>query len=421
MMKRRLYLQVYMTIIGSLLIVVILSSLTWNLFGRDRMNPDMFEIVGNLTYLSLPSARATIAEQRAAVEELGHALKIDLTLFDEDRNLIGSSGKSSPSPEDTETVGRWQRTSAGRRWALHLPDGRWLTADLGQRANHRPLFGLVAFLCIVAIGVGVGAYPLVRRQMRRLEDLQRGVEKIGSGDLTARVDVQGRDEIASLAASFNNALSKIQKLVESHRMLLANASHELRTPLSRIRLGVEMLNEGEPDRRASLQQDIVELDELIDEILLMSRLDTVGQESLMDQVDLVALAAEEASRYPDCELRGMAEPVIGDARLLRRMIRNLLDNAYTHGALPVKVEIAQTSETVSMTVFDGGDGIADADCEKVFQPFYRGPGQQNVRGYGLGLALVQQIVKAHGGTVGILRKTELNSGIIVTLPVHPAQ
>lgn len=417
MLKRRLYLQIYLTILGSLLIVVVLSGLTWNLFGRDRLNREMFEIVGNLAYLSLPAAEAPIAQQNAAISRLGEGLQIDLSLFDPDRNLIASSGRPGLTPKDDHAGGRWHRTSARPHgWVLKLPDGRWLTADLGRRMRHRPLFGLIAFLGIVALGVGAGAYPLVRRLTRRLEDLQRGVEKIGSGDLTARVDVRGRDEIASLATGFNDAVGKIQTLVESHRMLLANASHELRTPLSRIRLGVEMLKDGDPDRRASLQQDIAELDELIDEILLMSRLDSGGQENLLETVDLIALAAEETARYPDCELSGTADTVTGDARLLRRLIRNLLDNAFTHGALPVRVEIAQTSDAVSLTVLDGGDGIPDADREKVFEPFYRGQGRQNVHGYGLGLALVREIAKAHGGTVDLLRTQASGSGIVVTLP-----
>lgn len=417
MLKRRLYLQIYLTILGSLLIVVVLSGLTWNLFGRDRLNREMFEIVGNLAYLSLPAAEAPIAQQNAAISRLGEGLQIDLSLFDPDRNLIASSGRPGLTPKDDHAGGRWHRTSARPHgWVLKLPDGRWLTADLGRRMRHRPLFGLIAFLGIVALGVGAGAYPLVRRLTRRLEDLQRGVEKIGSGDLTARVDVRGRDEIASLATGFNDAVGKIQTLLESHRMLLANASHELRTPLSRIRLGVEMLKDGDPDRRASLQQDIAELDELIDEILLMSRLDSGGQENLLETVDLIALAAEETARYPDCELSGTADTVTGDARLLRRLIRNLLDNAFTHGALPVRVEIAQTSDAVSLTVLDGGDGIPDADREKVFEPFYRGQGRQNVHGYGLGLALVREIAKAHGGTVDLLRTQTSGSGIVVTLP-----
>ena len=87
-----------------------------------------------------------------------------------------------------------------------------------------------------------------------MEDLQEGVERIGAGDLSARVAVQGRDEVADLATSFNEAAEQIETLIGAHRLLLANASHDLRTPLSRIRMGVELLqNTDDPDRRAALQ------------------------------------------------------------------------------------------------------------------------------------------------------------------------
>ena len=317
--------------------------------------------------------------------------------------------------------GSWHRVHGGPAWALGLPDGRWLVVDLGRRGAHQPLLNLAIFLGIVALGVGLGAYPLVRRLTRRLERLQKGVERIGLGDLAARVDVEGRDEVAGLAASFNESAGKIEKLLGAHRLLLSNASHELRTPLSRIRFGVEMLEKGDdPARRAALQHDIAELDSLIDEILLMSRLDGESHADLSQKVDLAALVAEECARYEDCTVSGWAPEIPGDPPLLRRLVRNLLENAHNHAAPPVEAEIVCSAGAVALTVSDGGDGISEADREKVFQPFYRAPGKQNVRGYGLGLPLVRQIVKAHGGSVAILPRREARSSIRVTLPVGEA-
>ena len=99
---------------------------------------------------------------------------------------------------------------------------------------------LAAFLGAIALVVALGARPVVRRLTGRLERLQRGVESLGAGDLRARVKVEGRDEVARLAQSFNQAAARIESLVDAHKMLLANASHELRTPLTRIRLGLEL-------------------------------------------------------------------------------------------------------------------------------------------------------------------------------------
>ena len=419
MFWRRLYLQIYFTIIASLVIVVVLSGLLWVLFGRDHFDREVFDVAGRLAYLSLPAADAPESLQQEAVERLGRELDIDISLFDRQRRLLAANGKASPPPSHSAVLGDWRRMHRGSTWTLSLPDGRWLVADLGRHGVRHPLLNLVLFLGSVALGVGLGAYPLVRRLTRRLERLQKGVERIGSGDLAARVEVEGRDEVAGLAESFNEAAGKIEKLIGAHRLLLANASHELRTPLSRIRLGVELLkNGGDPTRRAVLQQDIAELDSLIDEILLMSRLDAGSHADLSEEIDLVALAAEECARYEACTLSGSAPDIPGDPRLLRRLIRNLLENAHIHGAPPVEVEIVHSVDSVAFTVSDGGDGIPESDWVRVFRPFYRVSGKQNAKGFGLGLPLVRQIAEAHGGSVAILPRAEGRSSIRVTLPVR---
>lgn len=419
LLTRRLYIQIYLTVLGTLVLVVLLAGLIWNMFARDRFNQDVFEIVGSLAYLSLPAAEAPSIEQRMAVDRLSRELDIDITLFDSNRELIAASGIPAPQPraERGRHRGRWKRQRRQHEWLLHLPDGRWLVADVHRRGGPPPLWRLLVFLGVIALGVGLGAYPLVRRLTRRLERLQRGVEKIGSGALGTRIEIAGRDEIAQLANSFNEAAEKIQSLLAGHRMLLANASHELRTPLSRIRMGVELLKDGDVERREALNQDIAELDELIDEILLMSRLDAGGQIESGGTVDLVALAAEEAARYPECQLSGTAPAIGGDDRLLRRLIRNLLDNANVHGATPIRIVLATEPGMATLTVHDGGDGIAEAEHEAVFQPFYRGRDRQNTHGYGLGLALVRQIAEAHGGTVRVLPNAEFGSAIRVELPL----
>ena len=120
------------------------------------------------------------------------------------------------------------------------------------------------------------------------------------------------------------------------------------------------------------------MDALIDEILLMSRLDSGSHADLSQDIDLVALAAEEGARYPDCLLSGGAPGISGDPRLLRRLVRNLLENAHNHGAPPVEIELSSTAKTDTLMVRDVGDGVPEAGREKVFQPFYRASDCQNV-------------------------------------------
>jgi two-component system, OmpR family, sensor histidine kinase RstB len=272
-------------------------------------------------------------------------------------------------------------------------------------------------LVLLALSIGIGAYPVVRQMNRRLERLQQGVESLGAGDLSARVSVEGHDEVARLASSFNKAASQIEQLVQAHKRLLANASHELRTPLARIRLAVELLKDSiDSRRRAGLEQDIAELDWLVDEILLASRLDAVSDDIARQEVDLLALAAEECARYDTAHLEGTPGLLQGEPRLLRRMVRNLLENAARHGLPPTQVRITSDPTTARITVWDGGAGVPAGEAENVFLPFYRSPGAEAGRtGTGLGLALVRQIARRHGGDARCLAMDEGGSCFVVTL------
>jgi len=274
-------------------------------------------------------------------------------------------------------------------------------------------------LVVTATAIAFGAYPLVRQISKRLERLQRGVESLGAGDLSARVAVEGRDEVARLAGSFNNAAARIEQLVQANKALLANASHELRTPLARIRLAVELVKESaDPKRRLGLEQDIAELDWLVDEILLASRLDTVTDTLDLQEVDLLALAAEECARYDGAQLEGAPGLVRGDPRLLRRLLRNLLENALRHGVSPTQVRIVRDANSSTITVWDAGSGVPDAEFENVFRPFYQPPaGTQRTAGTGLGLSLVRQIARRHGGDARCAVMPDGRSSFVVTLPI----
>lgn len=298
---------------------------------------------------------------------------------------------------------------------MHFMGGPW--AQMGPRP-HPMAFHFHIVLSLLGISIGLAAYPLVRQISRRLERLQHGVESLGAGDLSARVAVEGRDEVARLAGSFNRAAARIEQLVKANKALLANASHELRTPLARIRLAVELLKDSaDPRRRAGLEQDIAELDWLVDEILLASRLDTVTEAIESQEVDLLALAAEECARYDATHLEGTPGVIHGDPRLLRRLLRNLLENSARHGEPPTQVRISRGPVTATVTVWDGGRGVAPAEFENVFRPFYRPPDPAQRTGTGLGLSLVRQIARRHGGDARCEAMPDGRSCVLVTLPL----
>jgi len=169
-----------------------------------------------------------------------------------------------------------------------------------------------------------------------------------------------------------------------------------------------------------LTRSIAELDALIEETLLASRLDALKTLERSEDVDLLALAAEEAARFDRC-VEGHSITVRGDAGLLRRMIRNLLDNARRHGGGATRIQVGAKAEgTAQLVVEDHGQGIAEADRERVFEPFYRAAGARSaVRGFGLGLAIVRQIARAHGGDVSYAPLASGGSRFTVTLSNKP--
>src|SRR5712691_11118296 len=409
---RRLYLQVYLTIVASLVLVVLTAGLLWHFVAGVPPFGQPFEIARELIAELVPPPDAPLEVQQQAIDRLAQRLGGDLALFGDDRQPLAAAGRPLPAPSQRGRTGGWLRTPAGPAIAISLPDGRWLVARMPP--GHRPsALLLAAFLGAIALAVAFGALPIVRRLTGRLERLQHGVESLGAGDLRARVKVEGRDEVARLARSFNQAAARIEGLVDAHKLLLANASHELRTPLTRIRLGLELV-EAQPERKQELARDIVELDQLVDEILLLSRLDAIDRLDVREEVDLAALAAEECARYDDCSVEGQPVTVHGDPTLLRRMIRNLIENAELHGKPPIEVTVERRDDQAVLRVADRGPVIAEDARERLFSAFYRVPGQGGPQGTGLGLALVRQIARRHGGDVSY--NAERGSCFTVTLP-----
>ena len=409
----RLYLRFYFALLASLAVFGLATATVWHLAGGPMEQAGA--TIGRLVQNILPAAQTHPAEQQAALQRLAEGLNGDVTLFANDGTVIASIGRPLPPP-DSKLYGKriFSRWQGGAVSAVRLADGRLLVASVPIGAgNSRRIFHSV--LLLLAMATGVAAYPIVRQLSRRLERLQHGVESLGAGDLTARVTVEGHDEVARLAESFNRAASQIEQLVRAHQSLLANASHELRTPLARIRLGVEMSQVGAgPKAKAGLTRDIAELDGLVDEILLASRLDAIHENEILEDVDMLALAAEEAARYDDVQLEGDAISIRGDSRLLRRMLRNLLENAQRHGAPPTHVRFGREGPSAVIKVWDSGSGPAPAEFDQVFTPFYRRRGG-NGTGNGLGLSLVRQIARRHGGDARCEAMDDGRSCFVITL------
>jgi signal transduction histidine kinase len=393
---RRLYLQIYAAFLAILVLFAVIASLVWWLAHPDAEERRFLDGVAGVFAELLPGPGAPRAELEQALQKLASDFSADVELRGPGGERLASVGEALPAlPEGQRASGLLHSRGGPPAVALRLPDGRWL---LARRPHGQHGLGWLLVIAALAAAIGVGAYPVARRITRRLEKLRAEVEELGAGDLRARASVEGSDEVAALARSFNRAAARIEGLVNAQRGLLASASHELRSPLARIRMAVELLaGDARPELRERVEKDIAELDELIGEILLASRLEAQVQVDRPEQIDLLALVAEEAART-DATVGGEPVRVRGDARMLRRLVRNLLENARRHAAgSAVEASVrASPGGRLRLRVEDRGPGVPAAERERIFEPWYR-PAGLSESGAGLGLALVRQIARHHGG------------------------
>jgi len=392
--RHKLYLKIYLAFLAITLLSVPAAGILSHVV-RDR-GPVPFHVHEAVLVfaegLEGPDTQRLLAER---AERLG----LVIGLYDGEGNVIAAAGET-PRPRKARGD-HWVHGPTGMGLAVDLGDGRWLvSAPDREHAPGAPRHLLV--LLPLVLLMALGTYPVARGITRRLETLRQGVDELGGGDLGARVEVKGTDEVASLAHSFNRAADHIEALVEGQRRMLASASHELRSPLARLQLSVELAREAETgddrDRhRAEALKNIEELDRLIEDLLLVGRLEA-GQRSEHETVELLALAAEEAA-LADVTVGGQVAVVKGDSALLRILLRNLLENAGKHGQPPVEVNVSVEQGSVRLTVSDGGDGVPESERERVFEPFYRPADRPegDGGGTGLGLALVRRIARLHGG------------------------
>lgn len=411
-----LFWKVYLTILGSLAAVAITVALAayvgtspdadWGAW-RDRVLVTMFPAEDG------PQELAT------TIERLQAGTAADIAIFAADGTMIAAAG----APIDAEGLERrgWGRGEGGRLHLFDLPGDRVLAARFDQPFQPQRTRFLV-LLALVATAIGIAAWPIVRHLTGRLERLRRGVEAFGTGALITRVQVEGRDEIAAVASSFNQAAEEIERLVASHRALLANASHELRSPLARLRMAVDLLPENaDAVRRAEIVRSLGELDALVEEILLASRLDHIRDLDETETLDLLALVAEEAALH-GLAVEGKSVWVEGDPRLLARLVRNLVLNAERHGAPPVTIEVEAVASRARLSVRDHGPGVPENERDRVFEAFYRPSGRsESAGGWGLGLALVRQIAERHGGTASCEAGPGRGALFVVDLPAVPSR
>lgn len=402
-------------------------------------------------------------------------------------------------------------------------------SKLSNRRAISPAINLLTGTLLLLLIMSGMLWMIARTMTWRINQLSRQITQLGDGDFSARVTPVGNDEITILARGFNQTAERIETLMNANKLLLAHASHEIRTPITRIRLQVEMMTmlasqfdktiQDKVQKRAdAINRDLTGLNDLVESILLVSRMDAGHAIEKVEDVDLYELIKNEIQHYPQATFAGGHIIIQGQAKLLTHLVRNLLDNAHLHGVPPVSVQLyaiddagnqlaidalpamqESTKDTdnqkhtddekdkialpapikdttsdptngdditvdaeipstnspaatvtadseatsskltnkpknkssifsrkksdivhlpefrqVCIAVIDQGTGIAEDKRTDIFSPFVRL--QQEKKGSGLGLSLVAQIVKAHGGSI-ITDTLNGHTRFLVTLPI----
>ncbi len=279
---------------------------------------------------------------------------------------------------------------------------------------------LMVQLVLSMLVIGALGWWVARSIARPVAAIADATRRMTAGDLATRVGApwSGRDdELGRLAADFDRMAARIEALIAHERGVLQDVSHELRSPLARLHLLLDLASRGTPEAAAShftrAEAEIIRLDRIIGEALALSRMEADLPGMSMERVDLAALLHARASAFrieADTRQIGIelqltaALPVSGNHGLLERAVDNLLSNAVKfsadggHIVLSLRAEPGLAPKTV-IEIRDHGPGVPEADLDKLFRPFFRGANAARAEGHGLGLAIVERIARAHGGSL----------------------
>lgn len=303
-----------------------------------------------------------------------------------------------------------------------------------------PLLTLAAAFVVLAIGGWLTGRWLIRPLLR----LSSAARRFGEGDFSTRTGVDRGDELGEVATAFDAMAARVQATLVSERALLANISHELRTPLARIRVALEIADEGDvPTAQGALRDigtDLTEVESLIDDIVTSARLQiSMSASSRIFEGSREVVAANRLAehalrrfrtRHPSRDVELVTAPVSAELRvdvmLVRRALENLLENAHKYTRevdAPIRLEVVVETAETHFEISDRGIGIAPENLERVFQPFFRVGGRRpgddtggTPDGLGLGLALVRRIVEAHEGRISVRSAPNSGTTVRVSLP-----
>ncbi len=310
---------------------------------------------------------------------------------------------------------------------VHHGGGQLIFWRLKSDAFEQQAAKAVVKVCVVMLLILTGAYLYIRRVMQPVRWMTAAMDQYGDGNLDYRMPLRRADEFQDLAEAVNRMADRIQALLEAKEKLLLDVSHELRTPIARLKVGIELLSDEED--KASLSEDLAEMEAMVKEILEAARLRQSAASLNVQKVEsgafIQSVAEEFRERPPGIQLMTIEETtLLLDPQKARTVLKNVIDNAvkYSHESqAPVEIEAKREEARYRITVQDFGIGIPADDLKRVFEPFFRVDLSRSraTGGFGLGLSLCKAIMEAHGGDIRI--ESELGQGtrVIISFPIDP--
>ena len=347
-----------------------------------------------------------------------------------------------------QTAGFPTKVPLERAWIRHHDGGVWTGRLRGRvfvrighaggdlifitpqwAADHENAGIILMAMAVSLSAILAAAYFFIRRVLKPLRTLKRGVEALGAGQLDHRVPQNGHDEFRDLSEAFNTMAGRLSDLMKNKEQLLLDVSHELRSPITRLKVQSEFIQDEEI--RKNLQADVAEMAAMVSTILEEARLRNTSTALQMEPTDMVKFLQSVVDDFKD------QAPGVGCASLdpltievdrdkMRIVMRNLIDNALKNtpeGGKPVAVSMARGENHLNIVVKDWGVGIADSAIPHLFEPFYRTDSSRSRKtgGYGLGLSLCKAIVDAHKGNIDIFSILGQGTTVKVKLPISIRQ
>jgi signal transduction histidine kinase len=418
----RIIVVIFLAIMASIIAFVRLAKVWEERFFEPKAIKQLHKLAGTLDERL---GGMDEAEAKAALEEIEKERGLPIHIVTVD-NL---TEVATTRPSDSKTK-RLFLDLGDKPFGVMIQSDESLIKEYEEDEERYMGRGVVQMILII----GVAGFFIVRPLVKKLRVQEAILAEIADGNLSARVDIKGKDALGRLSQRLNSMAERIQELLGSQRQIIQAVSHEMRTPTSRIGFALEMLAESktEEDRQrriASLNEDLADMDALLEELLTFLRFEDGAQALDLESLNLLAMVSETERRVqrfrPELNIttqtlpEGMATleaPV--SRKYFPRVLENLLMNAMRHAKSHISVQVIPGDSLVEIHIDDDGFGVPDDQTARIFEPFVRlDPSRdRQTGGTGLGLAITKRIIDQHQGTITVSKSPLQGARFTILLP-----